>query len=30
LQALETSHMNWICELEKHSVDALVNRALDG
>ena len=30
LQTLETPHMNWICELEKHSVDALVNRALDG
>ncbi len=30
LQTLEKLHMNWICELEKHSINALVNRALDG
>ena len=30
LQIIEKPYMNWIHELEKHSVDALVNRALDG
>lgn len=30
LQTLETSHMNLISELEEHTVNELVNRALDG